>query len=95
MAHHLLQGWNVLVAGVAAQVGLGGLVTALVVRHADNILKGFATSLSIILSGVVSLQVSELRFSPSPWWLVGSALVTLATCLYALLDQYTLVHVSK
>ena len=37
------------------QVGLGGLIVALVVRFADNILKGFATSLSIIASGLISL----------------------------------------
>ncbi len=32
----------------------GGLVIALVVKYADNILKGFAVSLSIILSSLVS-----------------------------------------
>lgn len=41
--------------GGGPQVGLGGLIVALVVRFADNILKGFATSLSIIASGVISL----------------------------------------
>ena len=34
------QGWNWFVFSVAAQVGLGGLLTALVVKYADNILKG-------------------------------------------------------
>jgi solute carrier family 35 (UDP-sugar transporter), member A1/2/3 len=36
---------------------MGGLIVALVVRFADNILKGFATSLSIIVSGIVSMYV--------------------------------------
>lgn len=33
---------------------LGGLVIAAVIKYADNILKGFATSLSIILSTLIS-----------------------------------------
>ena len=32
----------------------GGLVVAAVVKYADNILKGFATSVSIIVSSLVS-----------------------------------------
>jgi solute carrier family 35 (UDP-sugar transporter), member A1/2/3 len=32
----------------------GGLVIALVVKYADNILKGFAVSLSILLSSFIS-----------------------------------------
>lgn len=32
----------------------GGLVVAAVVKYADNILKGFATSLSIVVSSFVS-----------------------------------------
>ena len=42
---------------IHSQVGMGGLIVALVVRFADNILKGFATSLSIIVSGIVSMYV--------------------------------------
>ena len=45
------QGYTPIVWSVICQVGLGGIITALVVRYADNILKGFATSLSIIVSG--------------------------------------------
>lgn len=81
------QGWNAVVAGVAAQVGLGGLLTALVVRHADNILKGFATSISIVLSGVFSMYlIPALRFSPSPCWMLGSSLVMAATLMYSASD---------
>uniref|UniRef100_A0A2K6KZV1 Solute carrier family 35 member A3 n=1 Tax=Rhinopithecus bieti TaxID=61621 RepID=A0A2K6KZV1_RHIBE len=36
------------------QLALGGLVIAAVIKYADNILKGFATSLSIILSTLIS-----------------------------------------
>ncbi|CAH7687786.1 nucleotide-sugar transporter-domain-containing protein [Phakopsora pachyrhizi] len=53
-------------ATVLTQV-VGGLVTALVIKFADNILKGFATSLSIILSTLAGVF---LFGSPFP---VGSA----------------------
>jgi UDP-sugar transporter A1/2/3 len=33
---------------------LGGLVIAAVIKYADNIMKGFATSISIILSSIAS-----------------------------------------
>ena len=33
---------------------LGGLVVAAVIKFADNILKGFAAALSIVLSSVIS-----------------------------------------
>lgn len=33
---------------------LGGILVALLVKHADTIVKGFATSVSIILTGVAS-----------------------------------------
>jgi solute carrier family 35 (UDP-sugar transporter), member A1/2/3 len=81
------QGWDALVAGVAAQVGLGGLLTALCVRFADNILKGFATSISIVLSGVLSMyMIPALKFSPGPEWILGSSLVMLATFMYSAFD---------
>lgn len=42
----------------------GGLVIATVIKYADNILKGFATSLSIILSTVISYYILA-DFMPS------------------------------
>lgn len=33
---------------------LGGLVVAMVVKYADNVIKGFATSVSIVLTSLVS-----------------------------------------
>lgn len=43
---------------------IGGLIIAAVIKYADNIIKGFATSLSIILSSVVSYFVLN-DFTPS------------------------------
>ena len=48
-------------ATVAVQV-LGGLLTALVIKYADNILKGFATSRSILLAAVASGVLFDFTF---------------------------------
>ena len=47
-------GYDVLVWIVIFLAALGGLVVAVVVKYADNVLKGFAASASIVLSCVIS-----------------------------------------
>ncbi|XP_074100608.1 UDP-galactose transporter [Cotesia typhae] len=47
---------------VLLQAG-GGLIVALVVKHADNILKGFATSLAIILSCIASIYLFDFKMT--------------------------------
>ncbi|EKM82615.1 hypothetical protein AGABI1DRAFT_68391 [Agaricus bisporus var. burnettii JB137-S8] len=66
-------------ATVAVQV-LGGLLTALVIKYSDNILKGFATSLSIVISFLSS--VALFNFHMTFTFLLGSAVVLVATWLY-------------
>ena len=60
---------------------LGGLVIAAVIKYADNILKGFATSISIILSSVVSYFLLK-DFVPNTLFIIGSSFVIAATFLY-------------
>ncbi|MEQ2183476.1 hypothetical protein GOODEAATRI_033065, partial [Goodea atripinnis] len=60
---------------------LGGLVIAAVIKYADNILKGFATSLSIILSTLISYFLLQ-DFDPSSVFFLGAVLVIAATFLY-------------
>ncbi|KAK8392464.1 hypothetical protein O3P69_014669 [Scylla paramamosain] len=60
---------------------LGGLLVALVVKYADNILKGFATSLAIVLSTVVS--AAFLGFVLTLQFAVGTALVIVSVFLYS------------
>lgn len=67
---------------VIAIQAFGGLIVALVVKYADNILKGFATSISIILSSIVSVWLFNFTFSGT--FLVGAAMVIYATYLYGL-----------
>ncbi|KAF8517516.1 nucleotide-sugar transporter-domain-containing protein, partial [Hysterangium stoloniferum] len=66
-------------ATVAVQV-FGGLVTAIVIKYSDNILKGFATSLSIIISFLASVALFNFRITPA--FVFGSTIVLLATFMY-------------
>ncbi|KLO10728.1 hypothetical protein SCHPADRAFT_856187 [Schizopora paradoxa] len=66
-------------ATVAVQV-FGGLVTAVVIKYSDNILKSFATSLSIVLSFLASVVL--FHFNITPTFVLGSSTVLAATWLY-------------
>ena len=58
----------------------GGLITALVIKYADNILKGFATSLSIVISCLAS--VALFNFPLTFTFVLGASVVLAATCMY-------------
>ncbi|KAG6898355.1 hypothetical protein C0992_009030 [Termitomyces sp. T32_za158] len=66
-------------ATVAVQV-LGGLATAMVIKYSDNILKGFATSLSIVLSFLASVYLFHFKMTST--FILGSGIVLVATWLY-------------
>ena len=66
-------------ATVAVQV-FGGLVTAVVIKYSDNILKGFATSLSIIISFLASVALFDFKITPA--FVFGSSTVLVATFMY-------------
>ncbi|KAG0263005.1 hypothetical protein DFQ27_002000 [Actinomortierella ambigua] len=76
----LLQGYSTITWMVVINQALGGLLVAIVVKYADNILKGFATSLSIIISGIISVYFFD--FEPSMQFQIGTMVVILATFLY-------------
>lgn len=69
-----------LVVVVISQQAVGGLIVALVVRYADNILKGFATSLSIILSCIASVFLFDYLITFK--FTVGAVFVIAAIYLY-------------
>jgi len=69
--------WTVLAILLQA---FGGILIAVVVKYADNILKGFATSISIILSCAISYFI--FSFNITYIFVVGSLLVIYATYLY-------------
>lgn len=58
-----------------------GLLVAVVVKYADNILKGFATSAAIVISCVVSMYLFDFQLSAQ--FVVGSTLVIVATFVYS------------
>ncbi|KAF3699117.1 UDP-N-acetylglucosamine transporter Golgi [Channa argus] len=60
----MFQGYNTITCMVVVLQALGGLVIAVVIKYADNILKGFATSLSIIVSTLISYFLLE-DFNPT------------------------------
>ncbi|KAJ4446333.1 UDP-galactose translocator [Periplaneta americana] len=64
---------------VALQAG-GGLVVAMVVKYADNILKGFATSLAIVISCVASIYLFD--FHVTLQFVLGAALVICSIFMY-------------
>lgn len=61
---------------------LGGLLVAVVVKYADNILKGFATSGAIVLSCIVSMYF--FNFQLSIQFVIGASLVITSVCLYGM-----------
>jgi len=63
---------------------IGGLIVAVVVKYADNILKGFATAISIVVCGIASGLL--FGFSPTALFYLGSIIVIIATMLYSVPD---------
>jgi UDP-sugar transporter A1/2/3 len=66
-------------ATVGIQV-FGGLITAVVIKYSDNILKGFATSLSIVISFLASVALFDFHITPS--FIIGASTVLSATWIY-------------
>ncbi|XP_032680706.1 UDP-galactose translocator isoform X2 [Odontomachus brunneus] len=64
---------------VVLQAG-GGLIVAMVVKYADNILKGFATSLAIIISCIASIYLFDFRLTFQ--FALGALLVICSIFLY-------------
>ncbi|XP_026231037.1 solute carrier family 35 member A3b isoform X1 [Anabas testudineus] len=78
----MFQGYNFVTYTVVVLQALGGLVVAVVIKYADNILKGFATSLSIIVSTLISYFLLD-DFNPTGLFFLGAMLVIAATFLYS------------
>jgi len=78
-------GYDYLVWFIVVFQAFGGLLVAVVVKYADNIMKGFATSAAIILSCVASVYffdyVITLQFT------VGTLLVIASVYLYGKADM--------
>jgi len=76
-----LGGYTSLVWTVVAVQAVGGLIVAVVVKYADNVLKVFATSFSIVISCVISALFFD--FHASWGFVIGASLVVISTVLYS------------
>ncbi|XP_051509488.1 UDP-galactose translocator-like isoform X2 [Myxocyprinus asiaticus] len=77
-----LFGYTPMVWGVIFNQAFGGLLVAVVVKYADNILKGFATSFSIIVSTIMSVYL--FGFHVDLIFTLGAGLVIGAVYMYSL-----------
>jgi len=74
-------GYTNIVWFVIVLQAVGGLLVAVVVKYTDNILKGFATSASIITSSL--LAVALFGFEPSLLFLISVSMVIYSMYLYS------------
>ena len=79
----LFQGYDGVVLLVIALQAIGGLVVAAVLRHAGNVLKCFAVSISICACAVATTLFSEDGHDLSASAFLGIALVIGSTFLYS------------
>ena len=85
LAHGFFKGYNAVVWSVILLQAVGGLVVAMVVKYADNILKGFATSGAIIVSCVAASYIFRNSGSESElnsMFIVGATVVSLSAFMY-------------
>ena len=79
-AHGFLFGYDALVWTLVALQSLGGLMVALVIKFADNIVKGFATSASIVLACAISIFAFDFTIT---WqFAIGTAFVIASVWIY-------------
>jgi hypothetical protein len=60
--------------------GMGGMIIALVIKHADNILRGFASGLALILTSLGSHLLYGFAFTPE--FVCGTCMVVASIFLY-------------
>ena len=76
----LLFGFNSLVWCCVFLSAFGGILVAVVTARTDSIVKGFATSTSIVVSTVASVFL--FGFQVTPAFVAGACLVTVAVVVY-------------
>lgn len=77
----ILGGFSAMVWTVVFVQAAGGLIVAVVVKYADNVLKVFASSFSIIISCIISAIFFD--FHATFLFVIGASLVVGATVIYS------------
>jgi len=75
------RGYDAVVVGVIVCQAMTRLLVGFVMKYADTILKGFATSVAVVLATVLSIFIWNARVDG--WFVVGAAMVMLAVRLYS------------
>ena len=92
--HNFFFGYDLFVCYLVVLQAGGGLIVAMVVKYADNILKGFATSLAIIISCIASIYLFDFQLTLQ--FSVGAVLVICSIFMYghqpkaAFIDKHSL-----
>lgn len=78
----LFQGFDLLVWCIVLFQAFGGLIVAVVIKYADNILKAFATSIAIILSSIAGIFL--FSHYPKLLFILGTFFVITAVIIYTI-----------
>ena len=82
LANGFFGGYNWVTWAVIFCQAFGGLLVAVVVKYTDNILKGFATSISIVICTVFSVFLEIEAVAVGVKFLAGTVLVIAASLMY-------------
>ncbi|KAG6112540.1 hypothetical protein E4U13_004259 [Claviceps humidiphila] len=83
--HGFFEGYNAVVWAAILLQAAGGMLASLVIRDADNIVKNFAMSISIVISFLFSMWIFD--FNVNITFLLGTLLVLLATYIYSVPER--------
>lgn len=89
-----LKGFQWSTWGLVVVNGLGGLLVAVVMKYADNILKGFATAGAIILTGILA-PILAIGPPPGTLLILGGVMVIASLFLYSSAPRRAPVQVSR
>jgi len=78
-------GYSPIVWTVVIVQAIGGLIVAVVIKYADNVLKTFAASASIVIS--CALSAIFFNFRPNLAFLGGASFVVISTVMYSQPDK--------
>lgn len=78
----MLQGFDWAVWVTVGINAFGGLVVAVVIKYADNILKAFATSFAIVLNCIAAYFL--FNFKPTMLFIIGASCVIAAVFVYSM-----------
>ena len=70
----------------------GGLLVAVILRYADNVIKCVAVAISLVAATAISAFVDVFNFRPTIWFLLGAGVVVCASFSYTLNPELCFQH---